>query len=250
MKALSPYLFIHIGLDVRLLRHCQHFSIADVVVEARKLLANLIKAEFAVSTEGSNELEAIVSRLESEPDKQKPISEADVSLMNGVMAILEKIVFAESQTKRIYDLTEGRFNLDSLMNHPEKMLAPGVYAKLPFQAKIDLKEAFMCIVLARPTASAVHILRATESILREYYKINIRRGRDANPMWGPMVIKLNTRKDKDQPLLQKLDFIRTTYRNPTNHPEANYTVESAQDLLGLCVDVLNAMCKSIQAPAE
>jgi len=157
-------------------------------------------------------------------------------------------VFAEAQTKKIYILSESRFSLDSLINKPWQMFAKGAFICLPKIAAYDVSEAFMCIVLSRATATAFHILRATEATLREYYCQVVKRGRVKQTMWGNMVNHLRTRRKPDESLLQRLDYIRDTYRNPTSHPEARYTIEEAQDLLGLCIDVINAMSKTLPKP--
>jgi len=58
-----------------------------------------------------------------------------------------------------------------------------------------------------------------------------------------MLRQLVERKKKKLPdtLLESLDYIRKSYRNPTNHPEAVYSLDQAEDLLGLCIDVTNKM---------
>jgi len=62
-------------------------------------------------------------------------------------------------------------------------------------------------------------------------------------MWGDMLKQLVERKKNRLPdsLLECLDNIRESYRNPTNHPEAVYNIDEAEDLLGLCIDVTNKM---------
>jgi hypothetical protein len=40
-------------------------------------------------------------------------------------------------------------------------------------------------------------------------------------------------------------MIRTNYRNPTQHPEAIYTIDTAQDLFGVCIDVLGKMASEL-----
>jgi hypothetical protein len=62
-------------------------------------------------------------------------------------------------------------------------------------------------------------------------------------MWGNMVTQLKA-KTKNKPpatLLASLDLIRSAYRNPTQHPEALYDIDSAQDLFGVCIDVIGKM---------
>ena len=42
-------------------------------------------------------------------------------------------------------------------------------------------------------------------------------------------------------ILQLLDHIRNDYRNPTQHPEARYSIDEAQDLLPLMISACNKM---------
>lgn len=42
-------------------------------------------------------------------------------------------------------------------------------------------------------------------------------------------------------LLDNLDNIRRSFRNPTQHPDKIYDIQEAQDLFHLCVDVVNRM---------
>lgn len=247
---LSPYEFIWIGLLIRLLRHSQGFSISAIAGESKKLLDALERASFQVSCAGSQELKAFNVPLKAEANQLRVLSPQEIKTLSDIMSTMEKMVFAEALTKSIYVLTEGRFSLDCMMNHPEKMFAASVFGRLPFLARYDFSEGFLCIAFSRPTAAAFHILRATEATLKKYYFSKIKRGRDNKPMWASMVEKLKSRRDKNVALLERLDFIRKTYRNPTSHPEETYTVETAQDLLGLCIDVVNAMGSTLTMDEE
>jgi hypothetical protein len=245
MYDLSPSLFVHIGLIIRLLHQAHGFEIGAIITESEKLTNSLTKADFAVSSEGLCNLKLFLDELKKEGAPNRMITSKEVQRMSEIMHVVELMVFAEAQTKKIYILTESRFSLDSLINKPWQMFAKGVFICLPKMAAYDISEAFMCIVLSRATATAFHILRATEATLLAYYCQVVKRGRVKQTMWGNMVNHLRTRRNPDESLLQRLDYIRNTYRNPTSHPEASYTIEQAQDLLGLCIDVINAMSKTL-----
>ncbi len=45
-------------------------------------------------------------------------------------------------------------------------------------------------------------------------------------------------------LLNNLDNIRTSFRNPTQHPDKVYDIQEAQDLFGLSIDVVNRMVRN------
>jgi hypothetical protein len=157
--------------------------------------------------------------------------------------ILENVAFAEALTKKIYILPSRRFNTEYLLAEPQKLLKEGAYDKLEEIAKIDFASSCRCILFGEATAAAFHILRVTESVLKSYYFHHRRQNRIAKPMWGPMIDQLKS-KTKNKPptaLLASLDLIRTAYRNPTQHPEATYEIDSAQDLFGVCLDAIGKM---------
>ncbi len=250
MKAFSPYAFIHTGLIIRLLRHSKGFAIKAIIEEANRLAENLNEAGFLVSIEGLDDLQKFSNKLKSDSNIERQINENEIYELSEIMNVVEKMVFAESQTKRVYVLTERRFSLDCLLNHPERMFKTGVFMKLPALARFDLVQGFICILLAMSTAAAFHILRATEGILRSYYFIKVKRGREKNPLWGNMLKELLAKKKPNEKLLNRLQYIKDTCRNPTSHPEAVYSLEEAQDLLGICIDVINSMSDELPEPTE
>jgi hypothetical protein len=225
--------------------HAQGFSVDAIIGEGKKLKSNLKLIDFRVSYQGLFDLNKFITTLEEEEEASRVITSAEVNQLCKIMGIVEKMVFAEAQTKEIYVLPETRFNIDHLMNSPEKLFSKDLLSKLSPIAIHDITESFQCIVHTRPTACAFHMLRGTEAVLKHYYFEKIKRNREKIPMWANMVKQLQSKKNKDGKLLQRLDYIRTNYRNPTAHPEDIYTFDTAQDLLGLCIDVINAMGKDL-----
>ncbi len=131
-----------------------------------------------------------------------------------------------------------------LLNNVPSLLRPNVFSDLPEIAQHDLSEAGKCIAFERPTAAAFHLLRGTESVLRNFYCILIHQKRIPPPlMWANMVIDLRKRPKTKMhvTLYNNLDNIRLSYRNPTQHPEKTYDINEAQDLWSLCVEAINRM---------
>ena len=61
-----------------------------------------------------------------------------------------------------------------------------------------------------------------------------------------MIEHLEKRRDAPlKPLMDNLDNIRVNFRNPTQHPEARYDMDGAQDLLSISIDVVNRMIKDL-----
>jgi len=161
--------------------------------------------------------------------------------------VIEKVIFAEASIKKIYILPNRRFNSEYLLSSPERLLKDGAYDKLDEIARQDIASACRCILFGEATAAAFHILRATESVLKSYYWQYKKQNRLAKPMWGPMLKELQakTKNKPPQTLLTSLDLIRSAYRNPTQHPEAMYEIDSAQDLFGVCLDVIGKMAAEL-----
>lgn len=160
---------------------------------------------------------------------------------------LETVIFAEATTKKVFTLPERRYDVQHLMSSPEKLLKAGAYQKLSMLAQGDFQSACRCVVFGESTAAAFHILRCTEDTLKKYYFHHRKQKRLERPMWGNMLDQLKAKSRNKPPatLLKSLDLIRDSYRNPTQHPEAVYTIDTAQDLVGVCIDVLGKMLDEI-----
>ncbi|MDT4952303.1 MAG: hypothetical protein QOJ02_441 [Acidobacteriota bacterium] len=251
MIQVTTYSLILIGLYLRYLRAAPTKSrkeIGDEIEQFQSLIANPA-LNFSVSLQALQSLLDFKAKImESE---ETSLSTTESSELTELMGDFEKVLFAEAQTKYLYLLSERRYNTKFLLEHPSRLFAEGVGKDLPRISKIDFIEGFKCLVFGQATAAAFHILRATEGVLKEYYLKNIKRNREKKPMWGNMVIGLRAKTRNKPPviLLDSLDMIRRSYRNPTNHPEAVYTLEEAQDLLGVCIDVVNKMALSMKATA-
>lgn len=245
----SSYIYIQIGLCIRLLRNVNTTTYAEVAWKTLDTLKkNLQSGNFDVSLAAMRsitfgKMEKALRDL-GENDK---VSEQLVGDIQSEFTTIENIVFAEALTKRIYVLPNRRFNTDALLNEPSKLLKDGAFGKLEEIARIDFSSSCRCILFGEATAAAFHILRATESVLRSYYCHHRRQNRLAKPMWGPMVdqLRAKTRNRPPEALLTSLDLIRTAYRNPTQHPEAIYEIDSAQDLFGVCLDVIGKMTEEL-----
>jgi hypothetical protein len=155
---------------------------------------------------------------------------------------------AELQLRKAYVITQKRFNLTDLLEKPQNLFADGAYGELPKLCQFDFAEAGQCIAFARPTAAAFHTMRGAEGTLRHFYMSIVARGRVARLMWHDMVEHLRKRRDAPpKPLLDHLDNIRSNFRNPTQHPEARYDMDEAQDLLSVTIEAVNRMIRDLRS---
>jgi len=89
-------------------------------------------------------------------------------------------------------------------------------------------------------------MRGTEGALRFYYASIVKRGRKKQ-MWNNIIEHLKARRDSPpKALLDSLDNIRINFRNPTQHPEARYDMDEAQDLLSISIDAVNRMIRDLK----
>lgn len=248
MRSTNTYEFILIGLRIRYLQSLETDNPVEAIKETiEKFHESLDHVGFEVSLIAFqlfldncwNEIEAI--------KKEDKIDGVLAEKIMDEMMTVESTVFAEACTKKVYTIPQRRYNGKYLSETHEKLLKAGIYDHLSDITKFDFDSACRCILYGESTASAFHILRTTEGVLKQYYFHYKKTGRLKKPMWGPMSVELRAKKTNkpDPTILNSLDVVRISYRNPTQHPDAIYDIESAQDLFGVCIDLINKMIAAI-----
>ena len=192
----------------------------------------------------SAQLREISDRVAEYEEDQK-ISEKDASNLRNAMSKIKTTLDAEFWEIGAYMPTPKVIDIKKLLENVSELFSPSVFDGLPEIARFDFEDAGKCIAFDLPTAAAFHVLRGTEGALRDYYTKMVRRGRIKSLNWGPTVNDLRKRKktQKYNTLNDRLDYIRAQYRNPTNHPDIRYDIHQAQDLWGICVEVINTMVR-------
>lgn len=250
MKIRNTYGLIYIGLQIRLLRHTEEGDEVKFVLDNIKELEDeLERSELLVSLNALQSLNTIRNTI-NELKKRKQtelINKEESETISEEMRAIEKIVFSEATTKKIYVIPQRRYNEKYLLDSPDKLLKPGVFEKFTDIGQFDFSSACRCLSFGEGTACAFHILRATEDTLKSMYFHFKKTNRLEKPMWGPMTTELRNKRDPKPSvtILDTLDVIRNSYRNPTQHPQVIYDIDSAQDLFGLCIDILNKMTMSL-----
>ena len=245
MVSKNCYGFIVMGLAIRLLGNLNAKTTGKFASNhIEMLLKELEKASFTVSLMGAVKLKDINKNCID--IDAAPIGEDLYQKLTNEMPILERVVYSEAMTKNIYVVPERRFNLEYLLKNQSKLLKDGSFNKLSDLAKYDFTSSCRCIAFGESTAAAFHILRATEDVLKNYYFKHKKTKRLKIPMWGPMTRELREKRTPPSSIiLDSLDLVRNSYRNPTQHPEAIYDINSAQDLFGLCIDLINKMASEL-----
>jgi hypothetical protein len=191
---------------------------------------------------------------ELEDPNCKALSESQAKRISVTVGRIRKTLDAEAVQKKAFVASPKRgWGVDSLLQEPSTLFANHVFRRLNEVAAYDFQEACRCLAFERPTAAAFHMLRGTEAVLRDYYCSIVKQSRlqHGERMWHAMVEQMRSRRQPPPgELLDALDQIRLNYRNPTQHPEAIYDLDGAQDLMSLCISVINRMTKELPARAD
>ncbi len=251
MRRIPIYRYPVFGYNYRLLR----FHTDGIPVQGESSLVELTDEFFSfveeldlpVTNAAAVELRQLRSEMEQIPEGTK----VDAILANRVreaVNAVDRTLDAELGQRTAYVLTPKRFDLKNLTRNPDALLGKDVFQSIPGIARSDFRMGCLCIAFALPTAAAFHLMRATEAVLCHYFTSIVKRGRPRQLLWADMVDRLRKRrKAPPKPLLDGLDNIRHNFRNPTQHPEAGYDMDEAQDLLSVCIDAINRLIRDLPA---
>lgn len=226
--------------------HGDHNLLRNVDSILRKLEALGLQ----VTLRACDDLRLIQKELkDTEADSKLTVAQS--VRLRRTITVLRKTLEAELKGFGAYVISPKRLDVERLVSDVPSLFAPGVFQALSPVAQLDLMEAGKCIAFERSTAAAFHLMRAVEDVLRGYYCHFVKRDRLSPLLWHPVVQALRThRRAKTQTTLYaNLDNIRVSFRNPTQHPDKVYDIHEVQDLLGLCVDVINRMRRIVEEDA-
>lgn len=246
------YGYYWFGTCMRYLQDVQAGSLVGPIDRDWHVLSNLQRfftyldeLDLQVTSRAASDLRRILEELEERKSTDE-LSVNEAHRLSKAATEIRKTLEAEIRGYEAYVVTPKRIDVRRLLRDVPSLFAPDTYAKLSSIAQYDLDEAAKCIAFERSTAAAFHVLRATEAVLRDFYRSLARRKR-VQLYWGLMVADLRKRRkaDKYSVLLAHLDNIRLSFRNPTQHPEATYDIHEVQDLWSVCVDALNRMATEL-----
>lgn len=204
---------------------------------------------FKVSLQIAGDLKAhIESMLGDKPDWDRALTNSEVSDLGQLINSFETIASAEVSQFNTYSVVKKlAYDTRTLLEEGESLIPEDVRAKIPDECITDLREAAKCMAFEVSTASGFHTIRATESVIRLYYKEvvgSLPKLKDRN--WGTY-IRILKAKGADPRVTGFLDHIRESYRNPISHPEQRLDPQEAQVLLGVCVSAIIQIVGAIDA---
>jgi hypothetical protein len=187
----------------------------------------------------ADELKAITT---SEGDDPPTLTGDQAERLSRAMSALHTTLIAEAMGVFAFIVTEKRVPSEVLLDDIGKLFDDGIFENLPDLAKRDMQNAGKAIAFELPTAAVFHLMRALEAVLRDLYCHFIRQNRLREPRnWKQMLDQMRKKKTNPPPgpLLDHFDHIREHFRNPTQHPDAEYDMNAAQNLLNIAVDAID-----------
>jgi len=165
----------------------------------------------------------------------------------------ETILGAELQTLGTYVVSQkGIYSIAGLVNFTEYMLPDSIRLKMGQDVINEIRQSGMCLAFDVPTASAFHILRATEIILHEYY-ISVCKPEKNNRLdnWGAYIAALAKSTDPNvKETVAILQQIKNNDRNLIMHPERTLTPDDAFILFEVTKGAIMAMSVKLVNPIE
>jgi hypothetical protein len=252
MKETPLYGYYAFGYNYHILRaHSTGKKAEALRGSVAQFLQNLEELNLPVTRQAAVALDALLEEIKKMPN-DAVIDEAFATRVTNACNTLDGALDAELTLRTAFVVTPKRFDLRHLLEEPWLLLGADAPTQMPVLARFDFAQACRCIAFDLPTAAAFHVMRCLEGTLRACYCASVKqKNKRVTPLlWGPMIDHLRTRQKKPpKALLDHLDNIRANFRNPTQHPEARYNLEEAQDLLAITIDALNRMCRQLAGHA-
>ena len=167
----------------------------------------------------------------------------------------ETILLAEIQTLAAYYVQQtGAYDTDALVERAENVFPNATKQKLNEEIIEEIRQSGKCLAFENATASGFHVMRATESMIHEYYlevcEPNPKpKGRLAN--WGAYIKVLKDVKDPDvQEVVAILQQIKDRHRNLIMHPEIVLTSDEAHSLFEIAKGAIITTAERLPTQTE
>lgn len=175
------------------------------------------------------------------------VTEDVTKRVNGEIRKLLTTFEAEILNKNSFVVKEKKYKLEYLIDNQTKLFSDAnVILEAPFDVQFNVIESANCLAFERYTASAFHILLATEGYVKFFNdKFHKSESEDENNLTFYNLIKeaedILTDLKYESELVSFLHIIRKYYRNQSQHSNRKFTENEASDLFAICVKVMNEL---------
>lgn len=190
-----------------------------------------------------------------EESKGKAKSKASKETVKKVHSEIKKLLTtfeAEILNKNSFILKDKKFKLEHLIDDQTKLFKnTDVLLISPFDVQYNVIESANCLAFDRYSASAFHMLLATEEYVRFFNdKFLEPTNDDDEPITFFNLINETEEILADlkynSELVSFLHIIRKYYRNQSQHSNRKFTETEASDLFTICIKVMNELYTIIE----
>ena len=254
MIRMNPHYFYSLGLSLNPLQSiATDDEIASIVIDlyvARNALDGLFNGfyPFRACVKAGDDLRQIISEIidQYNQDKSAKVDAYSSYRLTSTASRFQTILAAEMQTLDTYHASQkALYSTQDLIERAEIVFPETIRSTVPQETINEVRAAGRCLAFELPTASGFHIVRATEAVIRDYYRAivgTVPKLKARN--WGAY-IKFLKQKGADAKITTVLEQMKDTYRNPIVHPEDVLEMEDAIILFGMAQGVIVSMMKDI-----
>jgi hypothetical protein len=165
----------------------------------------------------------------------------------------ETVLSAELQTLATYHVTQkGIYSTTDLIERAEKIFPAPVLSKIDSGVIEEIRQSGRCLAFDSGTASAFHMMRATEAVMHEYY-ISVCKPKPKPTKrlenWGAYIAELQkSPKSEVKEVVAILQQIKDRHRNLIMHPEVVLTPDEAFTLFEIAQGAIIAMADKLPTP--
>lgn len=160
----------------------------------------------------------------------------------------ETLLSAELNNSDTYWISPKGTHRTSMLLKSARSMLPAYVVDIVPAAATDFDEAGRCWLLDAHTATGFHLMRATDAVMRAYYRAVV--GVEPKKQfrnWGAYIKEFRRCINADQKVVDFLHQVKENYRNPILHPELDLTADDAQELFGVSISAISMMARGIQA---
>lgn len=276
MHQLNSYRFYELGAKL----HCLFSSRAQARVtdmfapltEAQALLDGFIKGDGAFALESSKaDANRLLSKLSSlfnryfidpttkqlkTPTGEDRIDAHEMSLVQSLIEKFEHALAAELNRAPTYVACKrGIYSTYDLVENARYAFSDNLRGTIPTAALYEFDAAGRALAFGLGTAAAMHMLRATEMVLKQYYEMFVgpvsAKGERNYAVYLKKLAALAEDEEAaqrpDKRIVQMLAQIKDHYRNPLVTAESNVSIDEAMSLFGMSSALISLMAEQIYA---
>lgn len=275
MQQLNTYRFYELGAKLRSLFCSQSQNrITDMfapLTEAQAMLDSFIKGDAFKLETSKAEANRLLSKLSSlfnryfiDPATKQLKSTAgedrvdphELSLIHSLVEKFEHALAAELNRAPTYLAGKcGIYSTFDLAENAQQVFSDTLRTTIPTSAQDEFNAAGRALAFGLGTAAAVHMLRATELMLRVYFEtfagpVGAKSERNFSAYLKKLVTLSEDENEKTRPdkrVVQMLAQIKDHYRNPLLLAESKFSPEEATQLFGMASALISLMAEQVTA---